>query len=148
MDFSKLNNGQKVGIIGGLVLIVNLFLPWYGAFGITINAFDSGFLAWFGSLLGIAGAVILAGKAFGWFALEARGGAFKAEQIAFLFAAVGTVFVVLRWITESDITKFGLYLGIVAAAVTAVGAFLAMKEAGLSMPDLDDFKPGGSGGGE
>lgn len=147
MDFSKLNNGQKIGIIGGLVVIVNLFLPWYGAFGITINAFDSGFLAWFGSLLAIAGAVILAGKAFGWFKVEAGG--LKAEQIAFLLAAVGAVLVVLRWITESSITKFGLYLGVVASVATAVGAFLAMKEAGLSMPDADDFKSfGGGGGGE
>jgi hypothetical protein len=146
MDFSKLSNGQKVGVLGGIVLIVNLFLPWYGILGVTINAFDSGFLAWFGSLLAIAGAVILAGKAFDWFKVEA--GALKAEQIAFLLAAAGTVLVVLRWITESDITKFGLYLGIVAAAVTAAGAFMAMRESGLSMPDADDFKSFGGGGDE
>jgi hypothetical protein len=143
MDFSKLSNGEKIGIIGGIVLIVNLFLPWYGVFGVTINAFDAGFLAWFGSLLAIAGAVILAGKAFGWFNVEA--GALKAEQMAFLAAAVGTVLVLLRWITENDITKFGLFLGIIAAAVTAFGAFMAMKDAGLSMPDADDFKSFGGG---
>ena len=55
--FNKLSNGQKIVVIGGIVLVVDLFLPWYGVTGFSINAFDSGFLAWFGMLLAIAGAV-------------------------------------------------------------------------------------------
>ncbi len=68
MDLSKLKNGQKIILGAGILLIINLFLPWYRVdFGIasaSANAFDAGFLAWFGSLLAIAAAVIIALKVF------------------------------------------------------------------------------------
>lgn len=31
MDFSKLNRGEVVAVIGGLLLAVGIFLPWYAA---------------------------------------------------------------------------------------------------------------------
>lgn len=144
MDLSKLSNGQKIAGVAGVVLVINLFLPWYGAFGFTINAWDAEFLAWGGSLIAIAGAVILLLKAFG--TADASRGAMAAEQMAALVAAIGTVLIVLRWITENDITKFGLYLGILASAAVTFGAYMTMKEKGLAMPDMDDLKSMGGGG--
>ena len=47
MDLSKIKNGQKIVLVAGLLLIIDIFLPWYGAFGFNINAFDSG--SWRGS---------------------------------------------------------------------------------------------------
>jgi hypothetical protein len=155
MDFSKLSNGQKVGLIGGLVMIVNLFFPWFGidAGGLgsaTGNAFDFG-LAWIGSLLVIAGAVVLGLKAFG--RSDVKAGTLKAEQIALMIAALGTVLVVIQLIVGHEAgglldldRKFGVFLGTVAAVVTSVGAFMSMKEAGLELPGADDFKSFGSKG--
>ena len=50
----------------------------------------------------------------------------------------------LRFITESSFSSFGLYLGIVAAAVTAYGCFQEMKARGMSMNDMKDRLTGGS----
>lgn len=141
MDFSKLSQGAKLALIGGAVLVIDLFLPWYGTAGFSINAFDSEFLAWGGVLLAIAGAVILLLKAMG--TQDVNAGQFKAEQLATILAGVGTVLIVLRWLTESDFVKFGLFLGIAAAAVVTYGSFMAMKDAGLELPGMDRM-----GGGE
>ncbi len=142
MDFSKLSNGAKMALIGGAVLVIDLFLPWYGVFGINLNAFDMGFLAWGGSLLAIAGAAVLLLKALGTRDVEA--GQFKPEQLATILAGVGTVLIVLRWLTETDFVKYGLFVGLIAAAVVTFGSFTSMKEAGLDLPGMDKIGGGGS----
>lgn len=138
MDWNKLTTGNKIGLVGGVVLIIALFLPWYGVLGVSISAFDAGFLAWFGTLVAIAGAVLLALKAFGTRNVEA--GNLRTEQLAFLLGAAGAVLILLRWLTETSFVRWGLFVALAAAAATAFGAFTAMKEAGLSMPSADDFK--------
>lgn len=150
MDFNKLwgsmSNGGKILGIAGIVLIVNLFLPWYGAFGFSINAFDAGFLAWGGSIIAIAGAVFLLIGELG--ESKVNLGGLQGPQIGLLLAALGTVLVLLRLITESSITKFGLFLGIIAAAAVTAGGYMSLKASGVGLPTADDFKSiGGSGGG-
>ena len=135
MDFSKLSNGAKMALIGGVVLVINLFLPWYGTLGFNLNAFDAEFLAWGGSLVAIAGAAVLLLKAMGTRDVEA--GQFKPEQLATILAGAGTVLILLRWLTETNFVKYGLFVGIAAAAVVTYGAFTAMKDAGLDLPGMD-----------
>lgn len=143
MDFSKLSMGAKLALVGGAILVINLFLPWYsidfGIGSVSANALDAGFLAWGGSLLAIAGAVILLLKAMG--RQQVNAGQFKTEQLALLLGAAGLVLIVLRFVTETDFASFGLWLGIAAAALVTYGAFLATKDAGLDMPGM-----GGGGG--
>ena len=144
MDLKSLSNGQKIALGSALALLVASFLPWYGAFGFSINAWDSEFWAWGGVLLGVAAGVIIALKVFAQQKIKA--GNLAAEQIALLLAAASAVFIILRLITESSATKFGLYLGLAAAAGTAFGAFQSMREAGLAMPTMDDFRAPGQTG--
>ena len=138
MDLSKLKNGQKIVLGAGILLLINLFLPWYRVdFGIasaSINAFDAGFLAWFGSFLAIAAAVIVALKVFA--NMKINAGPLKAEHLAFGLAALGFLFIFLRLVTEFDFAFIGIWLGLIVSAILAFGAFLAMKEEGLGDPGL------------
>lgn len=134
MDFNKLSMGAKLALIGGAVLIVDLFLPWYGVFGISINAFDSEILAWGGCIVAIAGALVLLLKAMG--KKEMSAGQFKPEQLAFILGAVGFVMIVLRWLTENEFVKYGLFVGIAASALVAYGAFTEMRSKGLKVPGM------------
>lgn len=140
-DFNKLSQGAKLALIGGAVLVINLFLPWYGTGPFSANAFDAEILAWGGSLLAIAGAAVLLLKAMG--TKDVAAGQFKPEQLATILAGGGTVLIVLRWLTESDFVKFGLFLGLAAAAVVTFGAFTSMKAAGLDLPGMDKLGGGG-----
>ena len=147
MDFSKLSNGAKLALIGGAVLVVNLFLPWFswdnGLGGsVSWDAFDSGFLAWFGSLAAIAGAVVLLLKAFG--TKEMSAGQFKTEQLAVVLGGVGLLLILIRTLAKPSFLgfdlgasySFGVFVGLVAAAIVTYGAFMAMKDAGLKMPGM------------
>jgi hypothetical protein len=148
-DFNKLSQGAKLALIGGAVLIINLFLPWYsvgaGGFRVSLNAFDAEFYAWGGSFLAIAGAVVLLLKATGGQAVGA--GQFKTEQLATILAAAGTVLIILRFLTESSATSFGLFLGVAASAVVTYGSFSAMRDEGLDLPGMNQ-SGGDSGSGD
>jgi hypothetical protein len=65
-----------------------------------------------------------------------------------LLAALGAFFVLLKLIVDNDITRFGLYLGILAAVAVAAGAYLDLKESGVGMPTADDFRKLTGGGGD
>ncbi|MBW3665189.1 MAG: hypothetical protein KY469_19010 [Actinobacteria bacterium] len=145
----NLSNGQKIALGGGLVLLISSFLPWYGVDlggfgGVSINAWNAGFLAWAGVLVGLAAAVLIALKAFQGNAVSAGG--FATEQLAVILAGIGLVLILLRLITETNFLKYGIFVGLVAAAAMTYGAFLSMREAGLDL-DVDDFKGKLGGGG-
>jgi hypothetical protein len=146
MDLSKMTTGQKIILGGGVLLIINLFLPWYRVsvmgFSASINAFDT-FLAWFGSFCAIAGAVIIALKMFG--NVKIAAGPLKAEHLALALAALGFVLILLRLITETSSVFIGIFIGLIATAGMTYGGFLAMKDEGMA---LQDFKSlgGGKGG--
>ena len=55
---------------------------------------------------------------------------------------------ILRWLTETSLVKFGLFLGIAAAIGVTAGAYLDLKESGVGMPSADDFKRFTGGGGD
>ena len=143
MDLSKLKNGQKIILGAGILLIINLFLPWYrvdfGIASVSINAFDT-FLAWFGSFLAIAAAVIIALKVFA--NMKINAGPLKAEHIALILAALAVLFIFLRLVTETNSMFAGLFIGLIAAVALGYGAFLCLKQEGGSIQDFKSL--GGS----
>ncbi|HAY68766.1 hypothetical protein K0U73_11020 [bacterium] len=150
MDFSKLSQSNMIAGGGGIVAFIASILPWYSFdFGFdlpgvdtSVNAWSAGFAAWFGCLLALAAGVLIALKAMGMFEAKVLG--METEQVAMVLAGLGFVLVVLRWLTETSNTAIGLYLGLIATAATAAGAFLSGKDSGIGIPTADDFK--GSGG--
>ncbi len=132
MDLSKLGMNHKIAAGGGLLALISMFLPWYGISfgsigGVSINAWSAGFFAWGGLTLAIIGAVILVLKA-----LEVRdvtAGSVGAEKLALVLSGTGTVFVLLRFLTETSFVKLGLFLGIISVVAVAYGAYAAMSAA-------------------
>lgn len=148
MDFSKLSQNNMIAGGGGIVAFIATLLPWYSIdFGFgsaSVNGWSAGFAAWFGCLLALAAGVLVALKAMDVFELKL--GALATEQLAMILAALGFIFVLLRWLTETSFTSFGLYLGLIACAATAAGAFLSAKDKGIGIPSAEDFGGGGGGG--
>ena len=152
MDLSRLSTAHKIGLAGSVGLLISSFLPWYSvsAFGqsISINGWDSEFLAFMGIVLGLAAGVILALKAFG--KQDVKAGGFAAEQLALALGALSLIFIVLRLITESSYIAYGFFLALASAAAIAYGAFKAMTDAGMSVDDMkkqfDASRTGGTSG--
>jgi hypothetical protein len=145
MDLSKIKNGQKIVLVAGIVLIINLFLPWWrvdlGIVSGSANAFDA-FLAWFGSFLAIAAAVIIALKVFS--SVKVNAGPLKAEHIAFALGVLGFIFILIEMFVDNDFMFIGIWIGLIASAALAFGTFLAMKEEGLSAADFKALGKSGS----
>lgn len=149
MDLSKLTPNNWIAGGGGLVALINMFLPWYGVdfgFGsVNANAWNAGFFAWFGALLTVAAGALIVLKVLEIF--EAQAGNLGTEQLAMVLGAVGTLFILLKLLFDNEFTKFGLYLGLLCAIAVTAGAFLTGKDAGVGIPTADDFKGDGGGGG-
>jgi hypothetical protein len=60
-----------------------------------------------------------------------------------LLGAAGTVLIALRWLTETNFVKYGLFVGLIAAGVVTFGSFTSMKDAGLELPGMDKIGGGG-----
>lgn len=146
MDLSKLSQNQKIAGGAGALLVINLFLPWYGfsigGFGASISAFNSGFLAWGGSLVAIAATVIIVLKALD--IQDISAGDIGSEKLAAILAAVGGALILLRFLTQTSFTKIGLFVGIIASAAGTYAAYKNALDAGVEMPNI----PGMSGGDE
>lgn len=111
MDFSRLDSGEQLTIGAGAVAFICLFLPWNGVFGINLNAWDSGILAWGGCLLVIAAAVIIVLRALD----RPVGG--NTDDLAFYLSAGGLALILLRFISRTEFARIGVFLAIVAGAV-------------------------------
>jgi hypothetical protein len=155
MDFSKLSNGDKIALGGGLLLFVSSFFPFfgegenvsgYGYIGYSTNGWDHA-LVWLGLIAALVGVVILALKSLG--ITDIKFGTIKAEQIALMLVALGTLLIVIQVLVgwHGVSRKWGIWVAIVIAAVTLYGTFMSMREKGIELPDADDFRSLGGGGG-
>jgi hypothetical protein len=136
----NLTRSQQIALGGGVALVISSFLPWYGAFGYSINAWDSQFWAWGGVLFGVAAAAVVALDVFG--AVRFTVGRIGMAQLALVLAVTGFALVLIRLLTESRAVDFGLYVGLVATAAIAYGTFANWRESGAG---LNPFAPASAG---
>ncbi|MHB8513254.1 MAG: hypothetical protein ACYDCC_13910 [Actinomycetota bacterium] len=117
---------QLMILAGGLVLLITSFLPWIsvclGGFCASASSWNSGFAAWGGVLFGVAPAVISALKMANVQMKIAREG-----QLFMILGIVSVALILLRFLTNLSHSGFGLYIGLVAAAAVAYGAFQMNK---------------------
>lgn len=120
---------DRIILIAGLVFFVSSFLPWYG-FGIAglgsanISGWSSGGLAVIAILLGIAATAFAAVRVIG---MKVELGTVPDGTIYLALGGGAFVFTLLRLITQSSLTKFGLYLALVSSGALAYGAFVKQR---------------------
>ncbi len=143
MDLRRLRAGEWVAALSGLVLLVSLFLPWYGA-GADGDA--SGWEAL--AAVDIALALV---AAFGVSLLVITAAQrvpavpVALSAIVTLVGLIGVVLVLIRLADTPggfDGRELGVWLGLVAALGVAAGAVLAMRDERLS-PDGTHTDPSG-----
>jgi len=157
MELSKLRRGELIAAIGGIVLLITLFvLDWYAVDvnistpfgdiggGAEFGAWDGqGFTGTIANLVILAAAIAAVGLAV--ITATSRTVALPVAASA-LTAGLGigaVVMVVLRMLfqpgeNEFIELRFGIWLALVSAAVIAYGGWEAMKEEGTSFEDARD----------
>jgi hypothetical protein len=131
----RLSQGQMIAAVGGIALLVAMFLPWTGARGPSVPGVNDSLNLWKvpGSTLDIY--LLITGVVALLPALMAVTD--SAEEFSFVSAAtllLGAVAVILviSWLTfdfqEGAERKIGAFIGLGAAVVIALGGFRAMQE--------------------
>jgi hypothetical protein len=163
LELTRLNQGEKIAGIAGIVLIIIMFFSWWGggnvsgeingvgfnvSTNVSFNAWElSSFMdiIWFVTGLAAIGLALLA-------ASEAEVGLpVAASAIATALGALSTLLILYRLIDPpyDASRKFGVFLGLIAAAAVAYGGYLAMQEEGTTFGDQADRlrdRPGGGPG--
>jgi hypothetical protein len=157
MDFTRLNQGEKVAGVSGILLILIMFIfKWFGlkftggagAFAVSVegsrNAWGSyGFIdiVLFITALAAIGLALLA-------ASEGDVGLpVAASAIVAGLGILSVVLIIISIISPPDFgadlsgtgidhtRKIGVWLGLISAAAVAVGGYMAMQEEGTSFGD-------------
>jgi hypothetical protein len=150
MDTSKLTTGDKIAGVGGIVLLISLFLPWYGVSSGPISVTGSGWetLGFIDILLflaSVATIAIVAAKATGKLPAD-----LPAPVILLALGAVAVLLVLFRIIDipgpsdvpdEVDLSrKIGIFIALISSAAMAYGGWRTNTEtpgAGRMTPAAD-----------
>ena len=140
-DIKKLDTSDRIVVGMGVLTLICLFLPWYGfsgPFSSSVSGFSTGY-GWLGAILIIVAAGYLAALRMGSNVPKISYG----PGVTVLgLSALGTIIVILRWITipkggfagYSYGPEFGMYLTILAGVVQVVLAFRLFKASGEKVP--------------
>jgi hypothetical protein len=156
VDINKLNTGEKVIGISGILLLIFSFFPWLGFSYAGFSASKSAWtftLCWLAVVLGVLMAGYVIAKAAGVDMPDL--GNVRWAHILLGVAIVAFVFILIKVIVGPstggvDISgtgvskdrKIGIFLGLIASAGLVAGAYLNAKETG----DLPGALGGASGG--
>lgn len=145
MDVARLRQGEQIAAAGAIVLFIVMFFDWFGGDGFGASAWES--FKYITSILSITIAITLLVVAF---RASARSlGDIPASTLVTLLGALSTILILYRIldpIGEAD-RKFGLFLGLIAAAAIAVGGYLSMQDEGTSFAEAADQFSGERGAG-
>lgn len=133
MDMGRMSTGTKILTIGGILLFIDLFLPWQGvggveAFGIEVPGVNiSGFsgLGVFVALLVLALIVWEALLAFG---VNIQMGTASPALISAILGGAVAVFTIILFLTRLTAIKYGAFIGLILALVIAYGAYMRFQE--------------------
>jgi hypothetical protein len=163
MDVNSLRTGEKIAGGAGLALLIIMFLSWWGSPEVSVDLGDLG-----GGSVNVGGSVsanaweLASFLDIVWFITAVSGIALAAlalqrtqlnlpVALSAIVAGLGIISVLtilFRIIdTPYDATrKFGVFLGLIAAAGVAYGGWTAMQEEGTSFQDQADRLQGGGPG--
>jgi hypothetical protein len=125
LDFSRLRNGEIVAAASGLALFIFMFFHWFGG----VSAWDalqdfSGFLIALAAVSGVSlGVLAAAGQRIN-LPLQRGVGTLVLGKLAVLL-------ILWRILANPGELKVGIFLGLIAAAGIAIGAWMALREDGF-----------------
>jgi hypothetical protein len=156
LDLKKLTPGEMIIGVSGVLLLIFSFFKWYGASGAAADAAEalgirtssngwqspSAFLSVVAILIGVVMATHVIVTKLGGVDLPERIGSIGWGVFYLAGGVIAFVFVLIKWLSNTDGTKFGIYAGLLCTAGLAVGGFMVAKDRG----HLAELTGGGGGG--
>lgn len=166
MDVDRVRRGELIAGISAVALFIIMFLPWFGfslggvaeeaqdaasQLGVSIPDVDTNFNAWesFDFIDIVLFVTVIVAVAFAAATAMSQTVALPvaASAITAGLGILSTVLIIYRLLDtpgDSD-RKYGVFLGLIAAAGIAYGGWMSMQEEGTSFGDQADRLQGGGG---
>jgi hypothetical protein len=129
-QFNNLSNGRKLILGAGLLLLIDSFFNWQAVDGFGQNAWHG----FWGVLLGLMTLAILAlvgARAFG----LAIPDTVPEGLVTLALGGLMVLFALIKALNDSFVA-WPAYVGIIIAAVVAVGAWLNFQDSGEALPNF------------
>ena len=137
MDFKKITQGERIVLIVGVLLIIDLlFFPWHkidlggGLVGVDVTRTGIQSPNSFYGVIALLITVVMVGQIIAAKLANATLPAMPVSwgQVHLIAGIVVLVVLLIKLIVETDFLGFGAYLGILLAAALAFGGFTVNKE--------------------
>ena len=136
MDFKKITQGERIVLIAGVLLIIDLlFFPWHkidlgGLVGVDVTRTGVQSPNSFYGVIALLITVVMVGQIIAAKLANATLPAMPVTwgQVHLIAGIVVLVVLLIKLIVETDFLGFGAYLGILLAAALAFGGFTVNKE--------------------
>ena len=136
MDFKKLTQGERIVLIAGVLLIIDLlFFPWHkidlgGLVGVDVSRSGIESPNGFYGVLALLVTVVMVGQIVAAKLANANMPDMPISwgQVHLIAGIVVLVLLLIKLIVETDFLGFGAYLGLLLAAALAFGGFTINKE--------------------
>jgi hypothetical protein len=123
---------DRMILIAGLVFFIDSFLPWYGGgfsgfgvrFSVHVSGWNSQGWAILAILFAIADTVFAAVRVLG---AKLDLGEIKDGLVYIVLGGGAFLFTLLRWLTATSGTTYGLYIALIAGAVLAYGGWMKLQ---------------------
>ena len=131
---NEMTTGEKLAVGGAALMLIASFLPWYsidiGEFGsFSRNGWQSPGALWsvLAVIISVGFAGIILARKFGNVQLPDLG-QFTWGQAALAAGGAVALCIIIKLVNESSFMAFGFFLGIIAAALVAAGAYFRYTE--------------------
>lgn len=124
-DWRGLSTGRKVLLVGGLLLFIDLFLPWQASGPFSFNGWRG-----IGVLVGLLTIAMLVWELLWALGVE-LGDAVRNLPTALISAALAAavaLFTIIEWLTHNEFRHWPAWIGLVLAIVIAIGGWLRFSE--------------------
>lgn len=126
MDLSRTSTGQRIAGISGVLLLIFLFLPWFGEGGRSLSGWEGQSSTDVYML--ITALVAIAAAFAGATGLLVPG--LTMNGAAALLGGVATILLLWLGLFDGESREYGMYLSLLAAIGVAIGGYMAAQVEG------------------
>ena len=132
-DVNRVSTGSKILLVAGLLLLIDLFLPWQSAGGGSFAGIDipgvsfNGFRG-LGILAGILAIALLVWEGLLVAGVNINMGTASPALISAILGGATALFTIITFLTMLSGAAFGAFVGLVLALALAYGAYVRFNE--------------------
>jgi hypothetical protein len=137
-DMRRVSTGSKILLVTGLLLFIDLFLPWqrvcvdFGGFGggcASANAFSG-----LGILVALLVIALLVWEGLLIAGVNINMGTTSPALISAVLAGATALFTIILFLTRLSEVSYGAFIGLILALVLAYGAYVRFNESKVTTP--------------